>query len=432
MSSSPRATFAERAAVVRSRVDLVALIGKAINLSRGRQPRGKCPFHGSKSDSFSVNPSQGYAHCFGCQWHGDAIKFLVDHEGLTPVEALDQLEAANDIEALAFGAQPAVQRERNPTARPVYNDGGDANDQGRVDAIDLGRFIWGTAGQFRGSRAERYLLARGVPKTVLTRDRMGDLAFCAAAPVVPWRVGEDTRAVPHAPALVAMMRRRVVLESGAADWRPCGVHVTWLNAEGTAKMVRKRRDGSEYPSRKMLGNAGGAAVVFGALDALTGAEPPLCAPALFVGEGIETTLCGISACDAPVDAIGLAVLSLDNLQGGEILWKGGVRALFDVRGNPERPPVCFAHGGPVTGLIDADMKPLRGVRNQGLAIVERRGGPIVNRAITTAERAMICADLFVQAWRRAGCQRVSAVRPAMGMDFNDQVLRDAARQGVME
>jgi DNA primase len=415
MHDMPRPPFALRAAVVRARVDLVALIGKVITLSRGKAPRGKCPFHGSKSDSFSVNARDGYAHCFGCQWHGDAIKFLVDHEGMTPVAALEQLEAANGIEAVAFGSGAAVQRARNPTTKPIYDDGG----EDRVDAIALGRFIWAQAGQFRGSRAERYLLARGVPKAMLTAERIGDLRFCAAAPVVPWRVSEDPCAVPHAPALVAMMRKREVLESGAIEWRPCGVHVTWLNPDGTGKMVRKRRDGSEYPARKMLGAAGGAAVVLGGLEALTVTNPPL-----FVGEGLETILCGMSVCEAASDAIGIAVLSLDNLQGGEILWKRGVRALFDVRGDPERPPVCFAHGAAVTGLIDADMKPLRGVRGAGLAMVETRGGPIVNRTLTTAERAHICGTLFVQAWRRAGCQRVSAVRPPMGMDFNDAVMRE--------
>lgn len=418
MSSAPRPTFADRAAEVRARVDLAQLIGKAVKLSRGRAPRGKCPFHGSKSDSFSVNPRDGYAHCFGCQWHGDAIKFLVDHEGLTPIAALEQLEAANGIDAVSFGAAPAVQRDRNPSTKPVYDDGGDD----RVDAIELGRFIWSTAGQFRATRAERYLLARGVPKKMLTADRIGDLKFCAAAPVVPWRVGEDPKRVPHAPALVAMMRRRDVLESGIVEWRPCGVHVTWLNPDGTGKMVRHRRDGSEYPSRKMLGPASGAAVVLGAVAAIDTSNPPL-----FVGEGLETTFCGMAVCEAASSAIGIAVLSLDNLQGGEVLWKRGVRALFDVRGDPERPPVCFAHGGAVTGLIDADMKPLRGVRNAGVAIVETRGGKIVNRALTTAERAQICGTLFVQAWRRAGCAQVSALRPPMGMDFNDAVVRE----GVM-
>lgn len=418
--SDRRPIFAERADAVKARVDLVALIGKVVRLSRGKRPRGKCPFHGSTSDSFSVHPEGRYAHCFGCQWHGDAIKFLVDHEGLTPLGALEQLESAHGLTGLSLSEGAAVTRAKNPTTKPSYDDGRG----GRVDAIELGRYIWAHAGTIRNSRALRYLAARGVPMAMLTPERTTDLAFCAAAPIIPWCVDEDPARVPHAPALVALMRRRVLSDEGAVSWRACGVHVTWLSPDGTGKMERARRNGSLYPARKMLGPAGGAAVVLGGVDALLSANPPL-----FVGEGIETTFSGMGLCDAPSPAIGLAVLSLDNLQGGELLWKNGVRPMFDVQSDPARPPVCFAHEGPVTGLIDADMKPLRGVRDAGFPIVEKRGGPIVNRAITTAERATICGTLFVQAWRRAGCARVGAVRARMGRDFND-MAQERAREAA--
>lgn len=416
MSDIRRPTFRQRAHEVAARVDLVALIGKAVPLSRGKRPRGKCPFHGSSSDSFSVNPDKGYAHCFGCQWHGDAIKFLVDHEGLTPLAALEQLECAHGIDALTFNGAPPVSRERKPTTRPTYDDGrGD-----RVDAIVLGRHIWAKAGPIARTRALKYLKERRVPVELLTAERSTDLRFCASAPIMPWCVGEDPARVPHAPALVALMRRRTIAEDGVVSWEPVGVHVTWLSPDGSTKMVRARRNGSLYPARKMLGPAGGAAVVLGSVNALMTANPPL-----FVGEGNETVLSGMALCNAPVDAIGIATLSLDNLQGGEILWKNSVRPLFDVQGDPARPPVCFQHDGPVTGLIDADMKPLRGVRDAGVPIVEVRGGPIVNRALSTAERAQVCAVLFVQAWRRAGCAQVTAMRPRMGHDFNDEIRGNA-------
>jgi DNA primase len=132
--------------------------------------------------------------------------------------------------------------------------------------------------------------------------------------------------------------------------------------------------------------------------------------------------------DAPPTAIGVATLSLNNLQGPLKLWKGGVWPLHDIRPDPERgAALAFPHRGAVTGLVDADMKPLRGPRDTktgeflGLPVVDRRGGPIVMREIGTAERAEICAQLLVQAWRGAGCRRVSALRPRMGQDFNDAV-----------
>ncbi|HKT85617.1 MAG TPA: hypothetical protein VJQ77_05975 [Novosphingobium sp.] len=101
--------------------------------------------------------------------------------------------------------------------------------------------------------------------------------------------------------------------------------------------------------------------------------------------------------------------------------------LFAIRPDPERP--CFLvprHRGPVIGLVDSDMSPLRGMKNQrtgefrGEPVVERKGGPIVWRAITGAERAQICGDLFVKGWRAAGCD-AQALRAPAGMDFNDAI-----------
>jgi hypothetical protein len=70
-----------------------------VPLSRGRNPRGKCPFHGSKSDSLAVYPEESARQPAGSQmlgvrgWSGDAIKFVEDYFGLTFIDALKQLEA---------------------------------------------------------------------------------------------------------------------------------------------------------------------------------------------------------------------------------------------------------------------------------------------------------------------------------------------------
>lgn len=36
-----------------------------------------CPFHNEKTPSMKINTNNS-AHCFGCGWHGDAIKFYMD------------------------------------------------------------------------------------------------------------------------------------------------------------------------------------------------------------------------------------------------------------------------------------------------------------------------------------------------------------------
>ncbi len=78
------------------RVDLVDLVGAYLKLTRaGRSYKGLCPFHNEKTPSFHVYPSDGakpgFFHCFGCKKGGDAITFLMERDGLSFQEALEQL-----------------------------------------------------------------------------------------------------------------------------------------------------------------------------------------------------------------------------------------------------------------------------------------------------------------------------------------------------
>jgi len=84
---------------IRSRVDIVGLIGRYVELKRaGRNWKGLCPFHGEKSPSFNVNPDRQIFHCFGCHEGGDVIGFLMKHDGLSFPEAVRNLAAECGIE----------------------------------------------------------------------------------------------------------------------------------------------------------------------------------------------------------------------------------------------------------------------------------------------------------------------------------------------
>lgn len=50
-----------------------------------------CPFHAEKSASFTVYPATNTAHCFGCGWSGDSIKFLMDSRQMNFREAVSKL-----------------------------------------------------------------------------------------------------------------------------------------------------------------------------------------------------------------------------------------------------------------------------------------------------------------------------------------------------
>lgn len=407
--------FSARVALVRERVDIGDVIGAAVKLRGRGNARGQCPFHGSKSDSLAVYGDKGRARCWGCGWTGDAIKFVQDFYGLDFKDALERLEADAGLSGL--DAAP-VHRARQPHQRRPREE------EPVVDSATMGRWLW-KHGLPELGRVRSYLRARGVPDALLGDHRLSDFRFVALGPIVPWKLSGKPSDVPQAPAMVALVRKRDAI----GHWQPIGVHVTWLNPACDGKMERQRPRGGAYPARKMLGPVGGGAVLLYSRPSIVAEIDPACA--LFVGEGIETVLSGMAMLGGGDDATGLAVLSLDNLQGHPRLIAGAI-PLYDVRPDVERAPaLAFDHMGPVTGLIDADMKPLRGPRDprsgafRDVPVIERRplkgNRPvIVDRAITTAERTSICAQLFTHAWRAHGCS-VRAERPRMGQDFNNAI-----------
>lgn len=68
---------------IRDRADIVDVISSYVNLKKsGSNYMGLCPFHGEKTPSFSVSPSKGIFHCFGCGVGGDQITFIMKRENL--------------------------------------------------------------------------------------------------------------------------------------------------------------------------------------------------------------------------------------------------------------------------------------------------------------------------------------------------------------
>ncbi len=60
--------------------------------------KGLCPFHDEKTPSFTVRPSVGSYHCFGCGEGGDVISFVQKVEHLTFAEAVERLAAKVGME----------------------------------------------------------------------------------------------------------------------------------------------------------------------------------------------------------------------------------------------------------------------------------------------------------------------------------------------
>lgn len=105
--------------------NIVDVIGRVVTLKRaGTNYSGLCPFHTEKSPSFSVSPSKGMYHCFGCKAGGTAIKFLQEHEGITFTEAVKRLADAAGIriEEQVWDANAEKEAKHRAALRRVHAD----------------------------------------------------------------------------------------------------------------------------------------------------------------------------------------------------------------------------------------------------------------------------------------------------------------------
>ncbi|WP_048438783.1 DNA primase [Caenimonas sp. SL110] len=116
-----------------ARADVVEIVGRYVQLKKaGANFMGLCPFHGEKSPSFSVSPTKQFYHCFGCGKNGDAISFLMEHAGMTFIEATKDLAQQYGMEVPEEDTTPqereraAKQREKQATLNDVLEKAGEA------------------------------------------------------------------------------------------------------------------------------------------------------------------------------------------------------------------------------------------------------------------------------------------------------------------
>ena len=116
-----------------ARADVVDIVGRHVQLKKGGANfMGLCPFHGEKSPSFSVSPTKQFYHCFGCGKNGNAISFLMDHGGMSFVEAVKDLAQQYGMQVPEEEGSPqdraraAEQRQKQATLTDVLEKACDA------------------------------------------------------------------------------------------------------------------------------------------------------------------------------------------------------------------------------------------------------------------------------------------------------------------
>jgi DNA primase len=139
---------------LRARVSLSALIGRSVRVQKaGREFKACCPFHNEKTPSFTINDDKGFYHCFGCGAHGDAIRWMTDHQGLPFMEAVKELAAQAGMDVPAPDPRAAQRAEAQKSLHDVM-------------AAAQEFFVRTLAGD-GGAEARRYLASRGFPDRVV-------------------------------------------------------------------------------------------------------------------------------------------------------------------------------------------------------------------------------------------------------------------------
>lgn len=85
------------------------IVGSIISIKRkGADYVASCPFHNEKTPSFTISPSKNIYKCFGCGKSGDGISFLMEHNGLTFIDALRWVAEKNNIKIEEVGVKKTI------------------------------------------------------------------------------------------------------------------------------------------------------------------------------------------------------------------------------------------------------------------------------------------------------------------------------------
>ncbi|MEM7442948.1 MAG: DNA primase [Pseudomonadota bacterium] len=145
---------------LRTRLPVSDIVGQRVRLTKaGREHKGLCPFHKEKTPSFTVNDDKGFFHCFGCGAHGDIIGFVMQHDRLGFMEAVEQLAAQAGMQV----------PEQSPEASAVAE-----RRKGLHELVEGAcKFFQGRLSDDVGAQARDYLTRRGIDKEAAAEFRLG-------------------------------------------------------------------------------------------------------------------------------------------------------------------------------------------------------------------------------------------------------------------
>ncbi len=103
---------------ITDRIDIIDVVGAVVSLKKaGRNYKGLCPFHSEKTASFVVSQEKQFYHCFGCGKSGSAIGFVMEHENIGFLDALESLAERYSIDLTPFISDQNSRRHYDNTTK---------------------------------------------------------------------------------------------------------------------------------------------------------------------------------------------------------------------------------------------------------------------------------------------------------------------------
>ncbi len=150
---------------LRDRIPISEVIGKRVTWDKRKTNASRgdwwacCPFHGEKTPSFHCEDRKGRYHCFGCGVSGDHFRFLTELEGVSFVEAVEQVA---DMAGVALPA-PDPQAARREKERASL-----------IDVMEMAAvFFQEKLQSAEGAKARAYLRDRGLSGRTIQTFRLG-------------------------------------------------------------------------------------------------------------------------------------------------------------------------------------------------------------------------------------------------------------------
>lgn len=103
-----------------NRTSIVRVIGEFLNLRKRRgNPNeyvARCPFHAERTPSFTVTKAKNFYHCFGCGATGNALRFVMEHQGVDFISAVKVVARISKFR-LPNGPPPSKKKMKDKAKR---------------------------------------------------------------------------------------------------------------------------------------------------------------------------------------------------------------------------------------------------------------------------------------------------------------------------